>query len=50
MFESQEEAQGAMDKGEVREGHVVVIRYEGPKGGRVCLRCLPQHQRFKVAV
>ena len=33
VFESQEEAQSAIDKGEVREGHVVVIRYEGPKGG-----------------
>ena len=33
VFESQEEAQEAIDKGEVREGHVVVIRYEGPKGG-----------------
>ena len=33
MFDSQEEAQAAIDNGEVREGHVVVIRYEGPKGG-----------------
>ncbi|MER2107511.1 MAG: dihydroxy-acid dehydratase [Solibacillus sp.] len=33
VFNSQEEAQEAIDKGEVREGHVVVIRYEGPKGG-----------------
>ena len=33
VFESQEEAQAAIDNGEVREGHVVVIRYEGPKGG-----------------
>ncbi|MCT2535200.1 dihydroxy-acid dehydratase [Aquibacillus koreensis] len=33
VFESQEEAQEAIDKGAVREGHVVVIRYEGPKGG-----------------
>ncbi|WP_332645502.1 dihydroxy-acid dehydratase [Lysinibacillus sp. 54212] len=33
VFESQEEAQTAIDNGEVREGHVVVIRYEGPKGG-----------------
>lgn len=33
VFESQEEAQEAIDNGEVREGHVVVIRYEGPKGG-----------------
>ncbi|WP_026693075.1 dihydroxy-acid dehydratase [Peribacillus kribbensis] len=33
VFESQEEAQAAIDNGAVREGHVVVIRYEGPKGG-----------------
>lgn len=33
VFDSQEEAQAAIDNGEVREGHVVVIRYEGPKGG-----------------
>lgn len=33
VFESQEEAQQAIDEGIVREGHVVVIRYEGPKGG-----------------
>ncbi|MEO4052640.1 dihydroxy-acid dehydratase [Solibacillus sp. CAU 1738] len=33
VFNSQEEAQTAIDEGTVREGHVVVIRYEGPKGG-----------------
>lgn len=33
VFNSQEEAQAAIDNGTVREGHVVVIRYEGPKGG-----------------
>ncbi|MGM9949254.1 MAG: dihydroxy-acid dehydratase [Lysinibacillus sp.] len=33
VFNSQEEAQEAIDAGDVREGHVVVIRYEGPKGG-----------------
>ena len=33
VFDSQEAAQAAIDAGEVREGHVVVIRYEGPKGG-----------------
>ncbi|TYL52120.1 dihydroxy-acid dehydratase [Nocardioides sp. BGMRC 2183] len=33
VFESQDDAvQGILDKS-VREGHVVVIRYEGPKGG-----------------
>ena len=33
VFESQEAAQQGIDSGAVREGHVVVIRYEGPKGG-----------------
>lgn len=33
IYESQEEAQQGIDSGEVKEGHVVVIRYEGPKGG-----------------
>ncbi len=33
VFNSQEEAQKGIDDGIVREGHVVVIRYEGPKGG-----------------
>ena len=33
VFDSQDEAQEAIDDGTVKEGHVVVIRYEGPKGG-----------------
>ncbi|GAE34908.1 dihydroxy-acid dehydratase [Halalkalibacter akibai] len=33
VFESQEEAQKGIDDGLVQAGHVVVIRYEGPKGG-----------------
>ena len=33
VFDSQDEAQEAIDNGRVKEGHVVVIRYEGPKGG-----------------
>ncbi|QQE81128.1 dihydroxy-acid dehydratase [Alicyclobacillus sp. SO9] len=33
IYESQDAAQQGIDSGEVREGHVVVIRYEGPKGG-----------------
>ncbi len=32
-FNSEEEAEEAILAGKVREGHVVVIRYEGPKGG-----------------
>ncbi|WP_040225875.1 dihydroxy-acid dehydratase [Bhargavaea cecembensis] len=33
VFESQDDAQRGIDDGTVQEGHVVVIRYEGPKGG-----------------
>lgn len=32
-FDSHDEAVEAIDNHTVREGHVVVIRYEGPKGG-----------------
>ncbi|MFY0542624.1 dihydroxy-acid dehydratase [Brevibacillus sp. H7] len=32
-FDSQEEALAGIANGLVKEGHVVVIRYEGPKGG-----------------
>jgi dihydroxy-acid dehydratase len=33
VFDSQDEAQEAINNGTVQPGHVVVIRYEGPKGG-----------------
>ncbi|MFL6516777.1 MAG: dihydroxy-acid dehydratase, partial [Bacillus sp. (in: firmicutes)] len=33
VFESQEDAQENINNGTVQAGHVVVIRYEGPKGG-----------------
>jgi len=33
VFESQDEALEGIANGKVKEGHVVVIRYEGPKGG-----------------
>ncbi len=33
VFDSQDEAQEAIDDGTVKAGHAVVIRYEGPKGG-----------------
>ncbi|MED2972971.1 dihydroxy-acid dehydratase [Fictibacillus sp. B-59209] len=33
VFESQDEALEGINNGKVKEGHVVVIRYEGPKGG-----------------
>ncbi|MDQ0338104.1 dihydroxy-acid dehydratase [Caldalkalibacillus uzonensis] len=33
VFDSQEEAIEAMNNGEIKEGDVIIIRYEGPKGG-----------------
>ncbi|MBU7592478.1 dihydroxy-acid dehydratase [Metabacillus halosaccharovorans] len=33
VFESQEEAINGIANGKIKEGHVVIIRYEGPKGG-----------------
>ncbi|MCY8233023.1 dihydroxy-acid dehydratase [Priestia endophytica] len=33
VFDSQDEALAGIAGGQVKEGHVVVIRYEGPKGG-----------------
>ncbi len=33
VFDSQEEANAGILEGAVKSGHVVVIRYEGPKGG-----------------
>jgi len=33
VFESEEETMEAILKGKVKPGHVVVVRYEGPKGG-----------------
>lgn len=33
VFDSQEEALKGIANGDVKEGHVVIIRYEGPKGG-----------------
>ena len=33
VFDSEEEAQAAINAGEIVAGDVVVIRYEGPKGG-----------------
>ncbi|RID89125.1 dihydroxy-acid dehydratase [Peribacillus asahii] len=32
-FDSQDDALRGIAKGQIKEGHVVVIRYEGPKGG-----------------
>ncbi len=32
-FDSEEEAYEAVSKGKIDKGHIIVIRYEGPKGG-----------------
>ncbi|MHC4493579.1 MAG: dihydroxy-acid dehydratase domain-containing protein, partial [Planctomycetota bacterium] len=32
-FHSEEDMLAAVERGEIRKGHVVIIRYEGPKGG-----------------
>ena len=39
IFESQEEAFAGISEGRVKSGDVVVIRYEGPRGGRGMPRC-----------
>jgi dihydroxy-acid dehydratase len=33
VFDSEEETLAALERGEVQKGEVIVIRYEGPKGG-----------------
>jgi dihydroxy-acid dehydratase len=33
VFDSEEAMLAALENGEIRKGHVIVIRYEGPKGG-----------------
>lgn len=33
VFDCEEDMLAAVERGEVKKGHVVVIRYEGPKGG-----------------
>ena len=33
VFDSEEEMLAALEQGRIQKGHVVVIRYEGPKGG-----------------
>ncbi|KAJ1915508.1 dihydroxy-acid dehydratase ilv3 [Mycoemilia scoparia] len=33
VFDSEEEMLRSLERGEIRKGHVIVIRYSGPKGG-----------------
>ncbi len=39
VFESEEECLDAVLKGKINAGDVLVIRYEGPKGGPGCAKC-----------
>lgn len=39
VFDGEEAALEAIYAGRIESGDVVVIRYEGPKGGRACGRC-----------
>ncbi|BAS09585.1 dihydroxy-acid dehydratase [Arthrobacter sp. Hiyo4] len=41
VFEREQGALAALDEGLIKAGDVVVIRYEGPKGGPACARCSP---------
>lgn len=42
VFESQDAAVDAILGHEIKAGDVVVIRYEGPRGGQVCKKCFTQ--------
>jgi len=44
IFEAETEAYEGIVGGRVKAGDVVVIRYEGPRGGRACRRCSPYHR------
>ena len=46
VFDSEEAAQEAILGGKIRPGDVVVIRYEGPRGGPGCARCSPPPPRI----
>lgn len=39
VYESQDDAVEAILGGKVVAGDVVIIRYEGPKGGPACKKC-----------
>lgn len=39
VFDSEEDAIEAIYTGKIVDGDVVVIRYEGPKGGPECVKC-----------
>ena len=39
VFDSEEDMLAALEEGRVGKGDVIVIRFEGPKGGPGCRRC-----------
>ena len=50
VFEREREAMDALTEGKINHGDVVVIRYEGPKGGPGCARCSRSQGPSKVRV
>lgn len=42
VFESQDAAVEAILGNEIKAGDVVIIRYEGPRGGPACKKCFTQ--------
>lgn len=44
VYDSEEDAIKAIMSGKIQKGDIVVIRYEGPKGGQECVKCYPQQQ------
>ena len=46
VFDCEEDCFAAVEARQIREGSVIVIRYEGPKGGPGCARCCPPPPRY----
>lgn len=46
VFNSEDEACQALINQQIQKGDVIVIRYEGPKGGRGCGKCSPPPPRW----
>jgi len=45
VFDGEDAAMDEILAGKIKAGDVVVIRYEGPKGGPECARCSPSPAR-----
>ena len=45
VFDSETQVMDAIMAGKIKAGDVLVIRYEGPKGGPACRRCSPRPRR-----